>query len=554
MTGEEEIPPKPSQYAGRWVASLQGKIIANGGTPDQARLAAQKSRYKEKPEIRYMPTTFPFSFSPLIDEVCAALPDQDVYLVGGVLRDALLGRLTHDYDFAVAKNAITAARQVAAVFNADFYVLDEAFDTARVIVTTNKGERNILDFAAFRGADLNADLRSRDFTINAFALDLRSQMILDPLNGATDLRAKIIRACSDTSLRDDPVRVLRAVRQAAALGFKIDPETRKAIKQSVSFLSTVSAERRRDELFRILDGPYPHTSLRAMEILGIIPYLLPELSALKHVEQSRPHVNDVWEHTLSVIQSLEELLAVLSPSYEPEKKNDIFTGLLTLRLGRYREHLANHFLKPLNADRSLRSLLFFATLYHDISKSITKSVDEVGQFHFFNHDIKGAEVASERARSFNLSNDEIKRLEIIVANHMRFHFFTSKMVSEKKGPSRKSIYRFFRDVGDASVDLILLGLADLKGTYGASLTQETWTAGLYVARIFLENYWEKPEEIVAPVRLLDGHSLIQEFNIPQGPLIGKLLEAIREAQAIGKVTSREEALSFGRAWLRENQL
>ncbi len=257
MTGEEEIMRNPSPYAGRWVARLQGRIIAHGGTPEQARVAAQKSRYKEKPEILYMPTASPFPFSPLIARVQAALPQQELYLVGGALRDALLGRLSHDYDFAVAKNAIDAARRVAAAFGADFYVLDETFDTARVIISNKDGERDLLDFAAFRGDDLDADLRGRDFTINAIAFDLRRQTILDPLNGASDLRANIIRACSNTALQDDPIRVLRAVRQAAAFGFKIDAGTRRAMKQAASSLSSVSAERQRDELFKILDGPHP---------------------------------------------------------------------------------------------------------------------------------------------------------------------------------------------------------------------------------------------------------------------------------------------------------
>jgi tRNA nucleotidyltransferase/poly(A) polymerase len=553
MNSEKELVQKPSPYAGRWVARLQGKIIAHGGTPEQARLAAQKTRYKETPEILYMPTVSEFSFSPLIARVQAALPRQKIYLVGGILRDALLGRISHDYDFAVAKNAIDAARRVAAELKADFYVLDEGFDTARVIMSNQDGERDILDFAAFRGADLDADLRSRDFTINALAFDLQTEAILDPLNGASDLRFKIIRACSGTAMRDDPIRILRAIRQAAAFGFKIEPGTRKAMKQAASFLPKVSPERQRDELFKILDGSHPDAALRALEILGVFQYFLPELSDLKGVEQSPPHVKDVWEHTLSVIISLDEILTVLSPGYSTIKANDIFTGSLTLRLGRYREQLAAHFHKSLNADRSLRALLFFSVLYHDISKPATKSIDATGRIRFLEHDMKGALITAERARAFNLSNDEIERLKTIIANHMRFHLFTSIMEGEKKGPSRKAIYRFYRDAGEAGVDLILLGLADLKGTRGPNLTQETWTAAIDVARIFLENFWEKPEEAVAPLRLVDGHDIIKEYNIPEGPVVGKLLEAIREAQATGKVITREEAISFGREWLKENQ-
>ena len=538
-------------YAGRWVAKVRGKIIAQGGTPEQAMHAAQMSRHKEKPEIIYM--SYPLPFSSLLDSVRNALPDAELYLAGGAVRDMLLNRVSHDLDFAVPKDAIQMARRAANALHADFYVLDESFDTARVILSADNGMRDILDFAAFRGSDLESDLRGRDFTINAIALDLRNQTILDPLGGASDLRAKLIRACSESSLKDDPIRILRAVRQAAALDFKIEAETRKAMEQAAPLLPNISPERQRDELFKILEGPRPDAPLRALEMLGAFPHLLPELSAMKGVEQSAPHVHDVWEHTLSVTQNLESILSALAPSYDAEKTNDLFTGLLTLRLEHYREQFANHFNHSLNADRSMRALLFFAALYHDISKPATKSVEETGRIRFFGHDESGARVADERAHALNLSNDEIERLKIIIENHMRFHFFTSRMEGEKEEPSRKAIYRFFRDAGEGGVDLVLLGLADLRGTRAHTLTQESWTAALDVARILLENYWEKPEETVAPPRLINGLDVMNEYHLEAGPLIGQLLDAIREAQATGNVSTREEALAFGRGWLKENQ-
>lgn len=425
-------------------------------------------------------------------------------------------------------------------------VLDEERDTGRVIVTEPDGRRTFLDFATYRGDDLEEDLRARDFTINAIAFDLRTHTLIDPLNGGSDLRAKTIRACSTDSLRDDPVRILRAVRLAAALEFKIDLETRKAMEQAARLLPKVSPERQRDELFKILEGPKPDASMRALEMLGVFPHLLPELSALKGVEQSAPHVYDVWEHTLSVLGHLEDILSLLEPGYNADDTNDLFTGLLTLRLGRFREQFAGHFAKSLNNDRSVRAALFFAALYHDAEKPATRSADLAGRIRFFNHDVLGAEVAAKRGRAFNLSNDEVERIHAIVKHHMRFHFFTSRMEAEQQEPSRKAIYRFFRDAGAAGVDLVLLGLADLRGTRGHMLTQETWTAALDVARILLENYWERPDETVAPPRLLDGNDLMRELNLEPGPIVGRLLEAIREAQATGKVGSREQAFEYAR--------
>src|SRR5215211_2924998 len=251
-----------SPYAGRWVARLRGRIIAQGGTPEQALHAAQLSRHKEKPEIIYIPV--PFSYSPFIDKVRDILPDQEIYLVGGAVRDMLLNRGSQDLDFALPSNGISLARKVANALNAAFMVLDGERDTGRVIVTEADGTRILLDFATYRGKDLEEDLRARDFTINAIAFDLRRQTLLDPCNGASDLRAKTIRACSPTSLSEDPVRILRAVRQAAAFQFRIEPDTRKAMKEAARLLPRISLERQRDELFKILEGPRPDASLRAL--------------------------------------------------------------------------------------------------------------------------------------------------------------------------------------------------------------------------------------------------------------------------------------------------
>jgi len=540
-----------SPYAGRWVARLRGKIIAQGGTPEQALQAAQISRRKERPEIIYMP--LPFPYPPLIDKVRDVFPDQEIYLVGGAVRDILLNRPSPDLDFALPLNGISLARRVANALKADFMVLDNERDTGRVIVTESDGTRIFLDFATYRGKHLDEDLRARDFTINAIGWDPLTETLIDPLNGASDLRAKLIRACSQNSFSSDPVRILRAIRQAAAFEFKIELETRKAMKEAASLLPRVSPERQRDELFKILEGPKPDSSMRALEMLGIFPYLLPELSRLKGVTQSPPHIYDVWEHTLSVLAHLENILAVLASDYHVDDTNDLFTESLTLHLGRFRARFARHFAEALNTDRSVRAALFFAALYHDVQKPATRSIDDGLRIRFFDHDIKGAEVVAERGRAFNLSNDEIERIRTITQHHMRFHFFTNRLEGNKQEPSRKSIYRFFRDTGKAGVDLVLLGLADLRGMRGPTLTPETWAAALDVAQILLENYWDKPQETVAPPRLLNGNELMTELGLQPGRVVGQLLEAIREGQATGRIENREQALDFARERLRESE-
>jgi poly(A) polymerase len=191
-------------------------------------------------------------------------------------------------------------------------------------------------------------------------------------------------------------------------------------------------------------------------------------------------------------------------------------------------------------------------LYHDVAKPVCKTTDDDGRIRFWGHDEQGEEMAIEKANTLHLSNDEIQRLRLIIRHHMRVHLHSNRLEIEHKTPSRRAIYRFFRDAGDAGIDLALLALADTRATRGHKLTQETWTASLDVCRIFLENYWEKPAESVSPPRLLDGNEIMTEFDLKPGPRVGEILEAIREAQATGKVGTRKEALAFAQGWFKEN--
>lgn len=541
------LPPEWSAYAGRWVAILQQRVIAQGGTPQQARRAAQ-SRFKETPDILYIPMNPPLILPPFLDTVRLALPaDCPLYLVGGAIRDLLLGRAVHDFDFALPAEAIPAARRVADALNAAFYPLDPERDTGRVITRNEAGEPVFLDFAAFRGADIDADLEGRDFTINAMAMDLRSQTFLDPLGGMADLREKRLRACSPSAFTDDAIRIVRGVRLAAALGFHILPETRAAMKVAAEALARVSAERLRDELFRLFETPRIAASLRALDLLGALRYLLPELLALKDVPQPEPHLHDVWTHTLATVDHLQAILTVLAGE-KSGRGADWFHGLLALRLGRYRQALNAHLEALYAGGRSHRGLLFLAALYHDIAKPATAAMEE-GRLRFVGHDAAGVALSAARGRALALSNEEIDNLKTMVAQHMRVHFHVNRRLREGQMPSRRAIYRFFRDTGAVGVEICLLTLADLRATFEHTLPQETWAAALEVVCLLLENWFEKPAESIAPPPLLNGHDLIQALELPPGPRVGELLEAIREAQAVGEVSTREEALALARARL-----
>ena len=489
-----------------------------------------------------MPIAPSLPLSDLVDRVRAVLPPGlPFFVVGGAVRDMLLSRPTHDLDFVLSGDVLPIARRAANALGAAFYPLDEERDTARVILMQADGSRQVLDFAALRGEDLDSDLRARDFTINAMAIPVDSpQRLVDPLGGAIDLRAGRLRACSETSFQDDPLRILRGVRLALAFDLNIVPETRKQMRQAVHLLPRVSPERVRDELFRILDGPKASAALRSLDLLGALPFILPELVNTQGVTQSPPHVSDIWNHSLEAVQKLGSVLDVLGPRHDPEAAANWALGFVSVRLGRYRELIFAHLQNRLNPERSMRALLLFAALYHDIGKPGTRQVDEEGRIRFFGHELTGKKIIDQRAHHLRLSKDEIDRLKTIVHHHLRPFL----LAQTGEPPSRRAIYRFYRDTGPAGVDICLLTLADVLATYGPALPKEAWINHIEVVRVLLDAWWERPEESVAPKALLNGHDLIEVLNLEPGPQIGQLLEAVREAQAMGSVHTREEAFLF----------
>ncbi len=315
-------------YAGRWVALVAGRVAGSGRTPAQARQMANRNRPKERQEIGFvqpgaeteLTTQLPLPelmlrLRPLLTESL-----DPVYLVGGAVRDALLGRKRgHDLDFAVDGDAVQLARSLADTLNGAFYLLDAHRGTARVILSDAT-----LDLARFRGENLIEDLRDRDFTVNAIALPagLTSiSEIIDPLGGQDDLAAGLIRATGPRAIHNDPIRGLRAVRQAAELDLKILPETADLIRASAKRMWTISAERVRDEVVRLLTAPGPADSLRLLDDLHLLPQIFPELVTTKGVSQSPPHRVDVFDHTLLLVEQLESLLDTIDSPGTPDDQS-----------------------------------------------------------------------------------------------------------------------------------------------------------------------------------------------------------------------------------------
>ncbi len=466
------------------------------------------------------------------------------WLVGGAVRDWMLGRPIHDWDLAVERDAIPLARVTANRLNADVYVLDAERDTARVLI----GDAAI-DFAALRDATLETDLAARDFTINAMAVDLdQPDRLIDLFNGASDLEEGIIRAIGEDSLTADPVRLLRAVRQAASLSMALDPQTARWIKTHAALVETASAERIRDELIKTLIEAGFADQLLALDAFDLLPHVLPEVAALKGVTQSPPHHWDVFEHTRRAVDALELIgtrLLGFAQSDETAIMQPVIPAFawdgLLLTLSPFTDSLREHLNAfDISADRSRWAALKWAALLHDIGKPRTRTVDDDGRTRFFEHEAIGAALAKERLRTLKFSATEIERVGGIIRAHMRPHLLSQAPLT------RRAIYRYYRDCGDYGVDVLLLSLADHFATHGPDLNQARWVDRLGLVSEMMDAYFAQREQIVVPPPLMNGDEVMKALNLKPGKQVGAILEAIREAQAAGEVTTKEEALELAK--------
>lgn len=467
-------------------------------------------------------------------------PATEVYLVGGAVRDAYLHRPLNDIDLATPGDGRPLARHIANAFGGAYYPLDRERGVGRALIPWQDGQLTI-DVAQFRGPDLLTDLRKRDFTINAMAVLLTGDLheVYDPTGGLDDLTAKQLRHCTPSAIPDDPVRALRAVRASIAFHLTIEHTTRESIKTHAAALATISPERVRDEFFQILETARPAAALATLHRLGLLAHIVPEAVAMQNITQPPPHQYDLWPHTLRTVEHLDTLLHVLGPRREAERTANLQAAAVLSALHAFREPLRDHLAHTWPNKRSHRALLLLAALLHDAGKPSARTINAEERIQFHQHELHGEDIAEDRGNGLRLSNNEIARLMIIIRHHMRPHWLFADHPA-----SRRAVYRFWRDTGTAGVDVCLLAIADYLATYGTTLDTAVWTDYLQHIQTLLAYYFEHPAEEIAPPTLLTGQELLDELNLVPGPQIGALLEALREAQATGEVTTKKEALDF----------
>jgi tRNA nucleotidyltransferase/poly(A) polymerase len=462
----------------------------------------------------------------VIEVVREALGGERAWLVGGAVRDRLLGRDSgeEDLDIAIDGDPRSAARRLARATRAAAFELSDQFGGWRVV---GAGAAWQVDITPLVGGSLESDLAARDLTVNAMAEPLAGGEILDPHGGRADLAARVLRMVSPNAFAADPLRTLRTARLACELRFTVDPATARAIREHAGRLEDVAPERVFAELKRVVMSDAAVDGVLLMDALGLTPVVLPELAALHGVEQNRYHHRDVHGHTLEVLEAVIEL----------ERDPGAVLG------DDLAEPVRSLLAEPLADGLTRAGGLRFGALLHDAAKPQTRVELPDGRIGFPHHDAAGAELARETLTRLRASERLRAHVAALTRRHLRLGFLVHEMPLD-----RRTVYRYLRDCEPVAADVTLLSVADRLATRGRN-ADEAIARHVVLARQLLAE--ALAARTAAPQRpLVRGDQLAAALGIAPGPQLGELLEALAEARFAGEVSTREEAVALARSLLQ----
>ena len=448
-----------------------------------------------------------------------------LYLVGGFLRDAILGRQKEiiDLDFAVDRGAIDLARSFANRTKSGFVVLDKEHGCARVVF-----DGHTLDFTDFRGKDLKGDLLHRDFTINTLALPLPCKnninvSLVDHCRAKKDLKQGIIRMTSKLSFVEDPLRILRAFSLSAIFNFKIESKTLQLAKKKKKSLAEVSSERIRDELFKILNVPNSYTFINNLDKAGILSIIIPQIELMRNMKQGAYHHLDVWRHSLETLRQFDNLLSEI-------KDEDICGYLKEIIVG----------------DRKRTQMLRLVCLLHDIGKPQAFKAKE-GKTIFHGHERIGRDISEAISDRLKLSTREKLSIETMIFWHLRPGYLADNIVLTERAK-----FRYFRDAGDEAISILLLSISDQRATRGPMADPKSRIKHEKVAFDLMKEYFVRKRQKKF-VCLINGNDLIKTLKLKPSPLFKIILQEIEESQAEGKVKTKKEALALAKKLAKDKK-
>ncbi len=468
----------------------------------------------------------------------------EAYIVGGYVRDRVIGRQTGDADVAVLSADVEGiGRELADAIAGSFYVLDEGRRYARVLTPPDDtGARARLDLTPIEG-NIEQDLSRRDFTVNAMALPLGAaeadQAVLDPFGGRQDCERAILRAVHDDIFVEDAARLLRAIRLRGQLAFPIEDATEALARRDAARIGDVSPERVQEEFCRILALPDSRAALRHLDELGLLHYVLPELNETRGVEQPAEHYWNVFDHLVETVGFMDRILGGESRESAPVVSELPWT-----------DEVNDYFSEEVSGGVTRSVLTKIACLLHDVAKPRTKTTEEGGRTRFLGHPTEGAEMAGSLMERLRFSRRGIAYVSMLVTQHLR----PMQLSNNMQTPTRRALYRYRRDVGDAAIGTLYLSMADYLAAKGPMLEPQEWRHRARHCSLVLESILAPPEMIeAASAPAADGRILMEALGIGPGPELGRILDAVRESIGAGEVSTTAEAIAMARC-LRETHV
>ncbi len=451
--------------------------------------------------------------------------EEQAWIVGGAVRDALLAEEVRDADIAVAPGSEKdAARAIARGSGGVAFPLSERHATWRAIAGQGEPGEWHVDVAALRADAIEQDLGARDFTVNAVAVPLGGGDPIDPTGGLGDAESRRLRAVSEVVFSDDPLRLLRAARIAATHSLEIDEETARLARSQAGLATEAAGERQFAELRGMLGGRAPMPSLELLDWLELTAVVLPELELTRGVVQNPNHHLDVHGHTLAVLQ---EWLAIESglPGFAPDLADE----------------LAAFLAEPLADELTRAQALRFGALFHDLGKPQTRG-EQAGYVTFIGHDKVGAEIVAGICRRLRTSNALSSHLQGLALHHLRLGFLI-----HERPLSRRRSYDYLSATEPVSADVTLLSAADRLAARGSGpiASPEMVEAHMELAREMLAEAlaWHRDP----PRPPLSGDELMDELGLEPGPRLGEILERLRAAAYAGEVSDRAAAVALARS-------
>jgi tRNA nucleotidyltransferase/poly(A) polymerase len=443
----------------------------------------------------------------------------ETWVVGGAVRDAVLGRPVTDVDLVTNAQPKTVARAVASAAGGPAFPLSEQFGAWRVIADAGF----VCDVSPLQGDAIEDDLAKRDFSANAMAMPLTGAELLDPHGGRADLEAGTLRVLGEQSYLDDALRPLRLVRIATELSLEPDAETERLTRAHAARVPETSPERIWAELRRLVIADRVLDGIALADKLGVTAAVLPELDRLRGVEQSHFHHLDVHGHTLEVLREQVRLEGGLEEVFGP------LTPALRAVLD-----------EPLADELTRMQALRLAALVHDMAKPETRRELADGRISFIGHDEAGEGTVRRLCRRLRTSERLASFLGAVTRNHLALGFLV-----HERPLDRRAIYRYLRNCEPVEVEVTVLSCADRRATRGRN-AEAAIAAHLDLAYEVMEAAlaWRREG---APKPFVRGDELARELGIERGPELGRLLEAVREAVFAGEVQDRDQAVAYAGA-------